>query len=395
MNILVISHTYISPVNRTKWLVLAKQHPELQITVLIPHRWKTSFFEVESKGVALENVRNCKFISMHAYFAGNELLYFFSPIAFIKLLRTTKPEVIHVEQGLQATSYLQAIFFNKILRLNARCYFFTWINWEPILGLKTKIMTKILGYLNARGSNGAIAGNQDAKKILTTTYPALATIVLPQLGVDTELFRPSQTIHPHNKILYIAYIGRLVEEKGVMTLLKAYSKLAPQFTQWNLLIVGGGPQEKELIDYTIRKKLMHRVEFQPPVSHEKIAEILKNISLLILPSIDTTYWREQFGHVLIEGMSARVCVVGSDAGEIPHVIQDGGVIFRQNDEDDLYTKLNALMSDEALRNKVAQKGFERVLKHYTHTIIAEKTYNFWNTKTTDNHTDKRNLREIK
>ena len=131
MNVLVISHTYISPVNRTKWLELAKHHPETHLTVLIPNRWKTSFFDIEGSVSDKDNTKNCHFVSLPAYITGNEQLYFYAPLKLAKLLIAVKPDIIHVEQGLHAVSYFQAIFFNAMLRIKAHCSFFTWINWQP------------------------------------------------------------------------------------------------------------------------------------------------------------------------------------------------------------------------------------------------------------------------
>ncbi len=377
MKVLIISHTYISPINRLKWQELAKHYPTATLKVLIPKRWKTHFFDVESSGLAHDSLKNCTFESLPTFFSGNELLYFYSPFKFIKLLWAFKPDVIHVEQGLHALSYFQAILLNRILGIGARCSFFTWVNWLPSFNFKTKLLTKIFGWFNAKGSSGAIAGNADAQKILTATRASLPTLVLPQLGIDTKLFKPAHTTKPFDHKKYITYVGRVVEEKGLMTLVHAFAKLANQYMNWHLIIVGSGEFEKQIIDYVISKKLLNRVEFHTPVSHEKIVEFMQMTDIFVLPSLDVNNWREQFGHVLIEAMACRVCVVGSDAGEIPNVVADAGVIFKQGDSQALYEALGTLITRPSLRSSLAQKGLDRVMQEYTHKVIAEKTYNFW------------------
>lgn len=377
MKVLIISHTYISPVNRTKWLELARQYPEADLTVLIPNQWKTSFFDVDGSSANKDSIKNCRFISLKAYFTGNEQLYFYNPYKLAQLLRTVSPDIIQVEQGLHAISYFQVLFFNKILRINAKCCFFTWVNWQPRFNLKTKILTKILEFFNLAGSTGAIAGNHDAKNILSSLNPTLPILVLPQLGVNTQLFKPARHIPHSSEKKHILYVGRIVEEKGLITLIKAFEKIASQHPLWDLLIIGAGPFEKQLIDYVLSKKLLHRIDFLAPMSHEKVATILPTAEILVLPSIDTPDWREQFGHILIEAMACRTCVVGSDAGEIPRVIADAGITFKQGNAQALYDALNILITQDALRNNFAQKGLDRVLHLYTHRIIAEKTYNFW------------------
>lgn len=376
MKVMVISHTYISPVNRAKWQELAKQHKDVQLTVLVPDRWKTSFFDVTSGDLTQDTLKNCHFVSLPAYFTGNELLYFYAPLKFAKLLHQTRPDIIQVEQGLHAISYLQAILFNTLLRIKAQCCFFTWVNWQPQLNLKTKLFTKFIEFFTLRSSAGAIAGNADAKTILAATKAAFPIMVLPQLGVDTKLFRPAQAEELGSQYR-IAYVGRIIEEKGVDLLIKAFVHIAAEFESWQLIIVGAGEYEKQLIDYTVTKKLLDRIEFHPPVTHEKIAKFLRTVDILVLHSLDTQNWREQFGHVLIEAMACKVCVVGSNAGEIPNVIANAGIIVQQGDEDALYKALHSLITQPSLRKQLAQQGFNRVTQEYTHSIIAEKTYKFW------------------
>ncbi|MBM3887058.1 glycosyltransferase family 4 protein [Candidatus Dependentiae bacterium] len=377
MKVLVISHTYISPINRVKWQEFARRYPSVTLKVLVPQTWKTHFFNVESHSLGQDNLKNCTFVSMPTFFTGNEVLYFYSPLKFLKLMWQFKPDIIHVEQGLHAVSYLQALITNKLFGIGAQCSFFTWINWEPKSTIKTKILTSILGKINAFGSKGAIAGNADAQKIIAVKKTSLFTTVLPQLGVDPKLFKPAQHNNHLESKKYITYVGRVIEEKGVMTLVKAFSLLANQYVNWHLLIVGAGEFEKQIIDFVISKKLLHRVDFHSPVSHEKIVEFMQMSDIFVLPSLDCEDWREQFGHVLIEAMACRVCVVGSNAGEIPNVIQDAGVIFEQGDTHALYETLCTLITRPALRNTLAQKGLERVMQEYTHSVIVDKTHAFW------------------
>ena len=51
----------------------------------------------------------------------------------------------------------------------------------------------------------------------------------------------------------------------------------------------------------------------------------------VLPSLTRPNWKEQFGRTLAEAMSCETPVIGSDSGEIPHVIGDAGLIFKEGD----------------------------------------------------------------
>jgi glycosyltransferase involved in cell wall biosynthesis len=98
---------------------------------------------------------------------------------------------------------------------------------------------------------------------------------------------------------------------------------------------------------------------------------------LVLPSRTTKKWKEQFGRVLIEAMACEVPVIGSDSGEIPNVIGESGLIFKEGDVDDLASKLKLLITNMDLRVELAGKGRQRVLKHFTQEKVAKETYKIY------------------
>jgi glycosyltransferase involved in cell wall biosynthesis len=68
-----------------------------------------------------------------------------------------------------------------------------------------------------------------------------------------------------------------------------------------------------------------------------------------------------------------VPVVGSDSGEIPNVVGDGGLIFAEGDLQALGTYLQRLADDAGERQRLGERGRRRVLAHYTMRKIAEQT----------------------
>jgi glycosyltransferase involved in cell wall biosynthesis len=90
------------------------------------------------------------------------------------------------------------------------------------------------------------------------------------------------------------------------------------------------------------------------------------LDLLVLLSRTTRRWKEQFGRVLVEARASGVIVVGSDLGEIPRVIGDGGLMFPEGD-------VPALL--DALRRGVAMGGGarERALRLFANERIVAGT----------------------
>lgn len=376
MKIVIISHTYITEINRTKWKTLVELYPDVEMRVIFPTTWKGALFNHTIDEQNDSYTSRCTFTSLPAFLTGNEMVYGYYPRALYRLLASFKPDIIHVEQGAQALSYCEAIILAKLAKINTKYSFFTWINWIPKRSLKYKALWSLIEWFNLVSSNGAIAGNHDAKEILEDAGFKKPLAVIPQLGVDLQTFYPAH-LAEHEKQQTIGFIGRITEEKGVMLLAEAFYALSKQFPTWNLLYVGSGPCEKALLEYCKKHHLLDRVTLKSPVPHEQIARLLQSIKVLVLPSFDTTSWREQFGHVLIEAMACKVPVVGSTGGEIPYVIDRAGLVFQQKNSQSLINGLAQLMKDDMLRSNLAEKGYKRVLENYSNATIARKTYAFW------------------
>jgi len=377
MRVLIVSHTYISPINRRKWQVLASLFSEVNITVIFPLVWPTTIFNHKAEADLTQfNSVNCNFIALKVFKAGNEVLYSYHPAKLLNLIKKTRPDIIHVEQGDNALSYFQIILFSKILRLKSRFIFFTWVNWRHKFSLKYRIFWKRIEIFNLKKSDAAIAGNSTAKEILFEKGFTKPVITLPQLGVDTQIFQPAQK--EKCDIIRIGFAGRLVEEKGIFLLLQAFTALSKKYPNLGLSYLGVGPCGQEL-DYQIKKNnLLDKIEVIMPVPHELVAKFMQSLDIFVLPSFDTPVWREQFGHVLIEAMACKVAVIGSDAGEISNVLSDAGLIFKQNDVLALRSVLELLVKDEMLRANIAKMGYEKTLRQYSCEAIAKQTHNFWN-----------------
>jgi len=375
MNIVVIGHAYIAPINRKKWITFAQQYPETNVTVIFPTTWPTTLFEHKADISDEYYLPNCRFVALPAHRTGNELLYIYKSPSLFRILRQAKPDLIHVEQGYSAVVYAQANIMGKLVNPKITSTFFTWINWEVHESFKHKLFFRPLEKLNLASAHGAIVGNQDAKKLLLKKNFAKPIFVIPQLGVDTTIFKPEPAEQGARK--RIGFVGRFTHEKGIFTLLEAFADLAHFFPEWDLVFVGKGPDEEKLKERILHHNLHERTHVLAPVPHDQVAHIMNSFAILVLPSHDTPHWREQFGHVLIEAMACGIPVIGSDAGEIPHVIGTAGRVVPQKDVQALLAELKSLMQDETVRYSLVQQGLQLVHTMYSHQAIAQQTHSSW------------------
>lgn len=135
---------------------------------------------------------------------------------------------------------------------------------------------------------------------------------------------------------YVGYIGRLSEEKGLFTLLHAFSRSKVQ----RLKIAGNGPLRNELEELAERLELGERVEFVGYLSGNEKKAFLCNALAIVLPS----EWYETFGLTVVEGYSQKTPAIVSDLGGLPEVVRDGetGFVFTAGDQEDLTDKLNKI-----------------------------------------------------
>jgi glycosyltransferase involved in cell wall biosynthesis len=115
------------------------------------------------------------------------------------------------------------------------------------------------------------------------------------------------------------------------------------------------------------------VEFRGQVASEEMPDQLRRMDLLVLPSLTRPNWKEQFGRVLMEAMACQVPVLGSDSGEIPYVIGEGGRVVPEGDVAALRGAIAALSIAPDERRELGRRGRERVLAHYTQQRVAAET----------------------
>ena len=247
---------------------------------------------------------------------------------------------------------------------------------EPTLSFEAAF--RAIERYNLQRSDGAIAGNQDAAAILETHGYAGPLLILPQLGVDDAVFCPKDYSEKRRSLglgkFVIGYAGRLVPEKGLNVLMDALEEFSGAF---DLLILGRGPLEPALRAWGKRLGAQQRLHLLTSVPHSEIASWMNAMDVFVLPSLTTEFWKEQFGHVLIEAMACEVCVVGSSSAEIPNVIGDAGYVVSEGDPAALRSTLQHLATHPEERVRMAARGRARARAHYTHARIAHTTINFF------------------
>jgi glycosyltransferase involved in cell wall biosynthesis len=202
---------------------------------------------------------------------------------------------------------------------------------------------------------------------------------LGPLGVDVDLFRPDAAVGRQVRAALgwsadgapvVGFIGRLVPEKGLAFFQRVIEALQVPV---RVLFLGGGPLEPELRRWGSAREPWVRVVSAP---HDRVAEYVNAMDIVCAPSETARNWREQFGRMIIEAFACGVPVIGSDSGEIPHVIGDAGCVEREGDLSGWVRRLSLLVEDSARRRELGQRGLERARSTYAWPIVARAHLGF-------------------
>lgn len=368
MRVLMLSKACIVGIYQRKLEEIARLGVEL--LVLVPPSWKDERGETMLERAYTEGYR---LEVTPIRFNGNFHLHYYPH--FARTLQDFQPDILHIDEEPYNLATWQALRHAR--RAGAKALFFSWQNinraYPPPFNRGEKWVLQNVDH--------AIMGTESAAQVWRAKGYTGPLSVIPQFGVDPDLFRPRPW--DNHRPFTIGYFGRLVEEKGVHVLLDAAALL--NHDHWRLELIGGGPQRAALEAQARRLNIADRVQFCDLLPSAQMPAQYAALDAYVLPSLTRPHWKEQFGRVLVEAMASGVPVIGSDSGAIPDVIGDAGLIFPEGDAGALAAHLGRLQADQALREALGERGRARVLAQFTHQRVAQATMAVYQAMLSDDH----------
>lgn len=164
----------------------------------------------------------------------------------------------------------------------------------------------------------------------------------------------------------VGFVGRLVEEKGILDLIDAVARL----DDVSLLVVGDGPARGAAEARAAGAGL--KATFTGSLPHDEVPGRYGHMTVVAIPSRTTPTWKEQFGRIVIEANAAGVPCVVSDSGELSATIAatDGGVVVPEGSVAALTDALRELLDDPARVRALGDAGRAAVAEHFTPDGLA-------------------------
>jgi glycosyltransferase involved in cell wall biosynthesis len=230
------------------------------------------------------------------------------------------------------------------------------------------------GRIASNALNALIPGKHKAAVLLVAnerTRRALPRCVagevveLTENGVDLEMFRPAETPEIPSRSLRpkFAFVGRLIEWKGVDMLLEATAR-ALRRHDLELHIVGDGAIRPRLETLAAELALGARVTFHGFIAQDQCARVLAGFDALVLPSL-----YECGGAVVLEAMAMGLPVIATKwGGPADYLDEGGGVLIepsgRERFIEGIADAMVELAQSPVLRHKLGEVGRARVIAEF-------------------------------
>lgn len=258
-------------------------------------------------------------------------------------------------------------------------------SWETIPFNNESIdRKKQLKYFSLSQADYFICYTEKAKNTLIREGVDPKKISLIRLGVDINRFKTqSSKLKEQNqnlkiKNLTILFVGRLVEEKGILDLYEAYKQIqssipsnSGQNSNLKLKIIGDGPLKSKLERSIAKDNLRNSVSIEKK-EYEDMPKVYQEADIFVLPSFKTKTWEEQYGMVLVEAMASSLPIVAYKTGAISEVVGHAGMLIKEGDKKSLASSIKHLLEVREFGLKLGKMGRERAEKEFDAQKTAKK-----------------------
>lgn len=190
-----------------------------------------------------------------------------------------------------------------------------------------------------------------------------STLSIAHNAVDTDDFQPLET--PTNSVFTIGYLGSFVSYEGIGRLIDAVKLLDDQGVPVRLLAVGDGIRRKPLIKKVEDEGLTDLVDMPGRVPHRQVVDYYKQMDVVIYPRVSTGTTEAITPLKPFEALALAKPVIVSDVAPLCEIVgsNERGLIFENGSVTDLVRKIQQLMHDPELGEKLAVAGRQWVVEN--------------------------------
>lgn len=165
---------------------------------------------------------------------------------------------------------------------------------------------------------------------------------------------------------YALYYGRIIKEKGVLNLIKAFKNIK----NYQLYIAGDGPDIEKVKKYIKDNKLEDKIKLLGFLNSDEVKEYVRKARFIVVPSV----WYENCPYSVLETLVMGKPIIGSNLGGIPELVKDNenGLIYKYNDIKELGNKMQELFDNKEKAMQLGKVAKENAKKDFSKELYYNK-----------------------
>ncbi|MBL6690856.1 MAG: glycosyltransferase family 4 protein [Pseudomonadales bacterium] len=230
--------------------------------------------------------------------------------------------------------------------------------WHSFLRMQKKVVRRL---------ENLVTVSQASRSDIATDFAVREDkLKIVHNGIDTEAFRPLPNIE-RDRYTVMATASADAPLKGLDYLIRAIAELAGEMPELKLTVLGKLKKDGDTEKLIKRLNVGDRITFHSGLSTEEVTELYAHATCAVVPSI-----YEGFGLPAGEAMACGVPVISTDGGALPEVVGDAGIIVPTRDASALASAIRVMLDDENLREKLAERGRQRILEKFSWAVAAKE-----------------------
>lgn len=302
----------------------------------------------------------------------------------LRLARSSATEAISLMANLHTVGFFARCLDRESISHIHACF----LSWPAVIGLALSVTTGRNFSISAHArdifvEHGAVAlkaarakfitvctrqGLDHLKANLPATYHHKLHLNYHGVTIPSQCLRHSQQTFSKSKNSdTIIAVGRLIKKKGLASLVKAFALVVQTRSHCRLIIVGDGPERKQITELVRQLALADSVQLLGWQESDVTMQLIKQATILVAPSaIADDGDRDGIPNVILEAFAGATPVIASNLGGISEVVQHRktGLLVKSGDAGELASVIEQLLNDKDLQSRLSQTAYEKLLESF-------------------------------
>jgi glycosyltransferase involved in cell wall biosynthesis len=354
LRVLRLYHSGVVPEYRQRERVLRERHGH-DVHLICPPAWNEGGSLVRAD---VDQDPNVHVVEVQG--RQHPILFWYSPRELRRVLRELKPDIVDLQEEPYSLAVASALRATRAEAPHAKVCIYSAQNIfkrypPPFRQLERRALAC---------ATGAYPCSAEAGEVMCAKGYGGLLRVLP-LGVTLPAQAP-----PEKEPLTIGFVGRIEPYKGGMIALEAFAKAAADIDAY-LEFLGSGSQEDDLKRQAAALGVQDKVLFSGARPQDEALQRIARYAAVVMPSVTTKTWKEQFGRVAVQAMAACTPVIASDSGSLREVVGPAGILVPEGDGEAVCRAIRRILLEPSVRAELARLGRARAEERFTWERVAD------------------------